>query len=73
MLGIQSLNIVLLYFLLFVSVQSSLGILIEEDDIKDWETVQKNQQLYLLEAFLQDLVCFSSFSHPVSNSAPQQP
>lgn len=54
--GIQSLNIVLLYFLLFVSVQSSLGILTEEDDIKDWETVQKNQQLYPLETFLQDLV-----------------
>lgn len=35
MLGIQSLSTVLLYFLLFVSFQSSLGILTEEDDIKD--------------------------------------
>lgn len=54
--GIQSLNTVLLHFLFFISVQSSLGILTEEDDIKDWENSAKEPAIVRLETFLQDLV-----------------
>lgn len=42
---IQLLHIALLYFSFFVSVQSSLRLLPEGDNIKDRETVRKNQAL----------------------------